>query len=285
MEMKPAAFLAVSLSLLMLSSAVLAAAPDPVASIETLNERGLAAQRKRCLNEASAFYTQVLKQDVPAEPTEQQKALVLKFAPRLANVANEFFGLKDIVAIVHPDKPVIGYHLFWDDDIAYPADNEPCDHEIVWVEYDPESRRVTRVSTYFHGKILSPPEAVDDANAHGGRAFVGVEWGFHGSVPMGGFAAAEPTLRRHWDLAHRHARDVPRSPLARGWPEEYAGDFDAYSKFEVDRDPRPVLKKNGLIYVSRWPTATLNRYCLRYNFAAKPEWPWTVIDPLPKSRG
>jgi hypothetical protein len=279
MEMKLVRFLNAFLSLVILSSAALAAAPTAEESLDVLNQRGVAAQRKRCLGEASAFYTQVLKRDIPAEPTEQQKALVLKFAPRLANVAGEFFGLKDIVAIVHPDKPVIGYHLFWDDDIAYPADNEPCDHEIVWIEYDPESLRVTRVSTYFHGKILSPPEAVEDANAHGGRAFIGVEWGFHGSVPLGGFPAAEPTLRRHWELAHLHAREFPRSPLARGWPTEYPGDFNAYSKFEVERDPRPVLEKNGLSYISRWPTATLDRYCLRYNFAAKPEWPWTPVEP------
>jgi hypothetical protein len=272
MEMISIRGLNVCLVGLILSVATLAARAAEE-SLDVLNQRGVAAQRKRCLNEASAFYTQVLKRDVPAEPTERQKALVLKFAPRLANAAHEFFGLKDIVAIVHPDKPVIGYHLFWDDDIAFPADNEPCDHEIVWIEYDPGSLRVTCVSTYFHGKVLSPPEAVEEANAHGGRAFIGVEWGFHGSVPVGGFPAAEPTLRRHWDLAHSHADEVPRSPLARGWPTEYAGDFATYSKFDVERDPRPALENNGLTYVSRWPIATINRYCLRYNFAAKPEWP------------
>jgi hypothetical protein len=29
--------------------------------------------------------------------------------------------------------------------------------------------------------------------------------------------------------------------------------------------------------VSRWANATLNRYCLRYNFSAKTEWPWLAV--------
>jgi hypothetical protein len=41
----------------------------------------------------------------------------------------------------------------------------------------------------------------------------------------------------------------------------------------VPGDSRPLLQERDLIYVSRWANATLNRYCLRYNFAAKTEWP------------
>jgi hypothetical protein len=44
--------------------------------------------------------------------------------------------------------------------------------------------------------------------------------------------------------------------------------------FGVAFDPVSLLMKRELIYVSRWPNASINRYCLRYNFAAKLEWPW-----------
>jgi len=236
------------------------------------------AHRKRCLSEASAAYTRLLERDRPADPTAEQRALIFKFAPRLYLVDGEFFPLKDIVAILHPDRPVIGYHLFWEDDIAYPADNDPCDHEIVWIEYDPATLKVVRVSTYFHGRVLSPAGAVDEANAHDGQAWIGVEWGFHGSVPWGATELVAETFKKHWELAHIKARDLPRSPLARGWPSSYPGDLAAYSTFSIPHDPAPALRQPGLIYVSRWPMAVLNRYCLRYNFATKTEWPWLAVE-------
>ena len=39
-------------------------------------------------------------------------------------------------------------------------------------------------------------------------------------------------------------------------------------------DAQVLLRERGLAYVSRWANATINRWCLRYNFAAKTEWPW-----------
>lgn len=248
-----------------------AAAADPAALTEW-NERGLAAHRQRCLNDASRAYRELLALDPPVEPTAEQVALVRKYAPRLHLVTGEFFPLGDIVAILHPDRPLIAYRLLWDDDLGFPSDNDPCDHEIVWIEYDPRSGEVTRVSTYFHGAILAPPEAVDDANAHGGRAWIGVEWGFHGSVPQGALEAAHDTLRRHWQGAVA-GRPGPTDPLARGWPERFGGSFDEYVRFSVPHDPRPLLEERRLLWVSRWPMAVLNRYAVRYNVAVKNDWP------------
>ncbi|HWA26611.1 MAG TPA: hypothetical protein VG734_13205 [Lacunisphaera sp.] len=243
--------------------------------LAALNENGLAAHRQRSLNEASRHYRELLKLDPPAEPSAAQRALVFRFAPRIHTVAGEFFPLKDVVAILHPDRPVIGYRLFWEDDIGYPSDNDPCDHEIVWVEYDPVTLKVVRVSAYFHGEILAPPAAVAEANTAGGRPWIGTEWGFHGSVPWGGMDAATPTLRRHWEQAHA-GRPGPADPLARGWPERYAGSYEDYVKFSEPVDPRRLLEAKGIIWVSRWPMATLNRYSLRYNVAVKADWPWTA---------
>ena len=247
------------------------------ADAAALNEQAQAAHRQRRLNEASKLYGQLLQLDPPAEPSARQKELVLRFAPRIHTVAGEFFPLKDVVAIIHPDKPVIGYRLFWEDDLAFPSDGDPCDHEIVWVEYDPTSLQVTRVATYFHGEILAPDAASAEANAAGGRAWIGTEWGFHGSVPWGGLSAAEPTLRKHWERA-RVGRPGPPNPLARGWPEKYPGSFDDYVKFADPVDPRVLLQQKDIIWVSRWPMAALNRYGLRYNVAVKADWPWTVSE-------
>jgi hypothetical protein len=245
--------------------------------LAALDARAMAAHRQRNLGEASRAYAELLALDPPAAPTAAQRALVRKFAPRLHNVAGEFFPLKDVVAIIHPDRPVIGYHLFWEDDIGYPSDNEPCDHEIVWVEYDPVDEEITRVSAYFHGPILAPAAAPAEANAHGGRAWIGVEWGFHGSIPAGGLVLADAKLREHWRLAHAPRAGRRRDPLARGWPEKFPGDYEAYVKFDVANDDVVAkLQANDFVDVSRWPNAVIDRCCLRYNFAAKTEWPWAA---------
>src|SRR3954464_3464469 len=110
--------------------------------LAALNAQGFAAHLKRNLGDSTPLYKKLLQLDPPAVPTVEQRARVLKFAPRLHTVPQEFFPLKDIVAIIHPNKPVIGYHLFWEDDIGFPSDNDPCDHEIVWVEYDPTTLKV-----------------------------------------------------------------------------------------------------------------------------------------------
>jgi hypothetical protein len=247
------------------------------AALSALNAEAQAAHTKRNLGDSTPLYKQLLAAEPPAPPTAEQRALVMRFAPRLYNVPNEFFPLKDIAAILHPDRPIIAYHLFWEDDLGFPSDNDPCDHEVVWVEYDPVKKNVTRVSTYWHGRIVSTEDAAAEANAHEGRPWIGVEWGFHGSIPwkaQGNVKVVDDILRDHYNSAHTGLKSRPRDPLARGWPIEYTGDFKAFTNFSVSNDPRPMLQERELIYVSRWANATLNRYCLRYNFAAKTEWPW-----------
>jgi hypothetical protein len=169
--------------LALLAVFVVHAGAADTSELEAINAAAQSAHGKRNLGDATPLYKQLLAAEPPAEPTAAQRELVLKFAPRLHNVAGEFFPLKDIAAILHPDKPIVAYHLFWEDDLGFPSDNDPCDHEVVWVEYDPATQRVTRVHTYWHGRIVTTEAAAGEANEHDGRAWIGVEWGFHGSVP------------------------------------------------------------------------------------------------------
>ena len=253
-----------------------AAAAD-LDAVAALVAQSQAAHDKRCLNEASGFYREALALDPPTAPSDKQFAFVMKFAPRLHTVPGEFFPLRDIVAIIHPDRPVIAYHLFWDDDIDFPADNEPADHEIVWVEYDPTSQTVTKVSAYLHSYIVQGEGAAEEANAHGGRPWIGVEWGKHGSLPWGAADGAEgagKVLQHNWTALSTTGRQKQDHPLARGWPLKFVGDFNAYKEFSRPFDPRDQLEGKRLILVSRWSNAAINQYCLRYNFAPKTQWPW-----------
>jgi hypothetical protein len=248
---------------------------DP--AVAALIAQGQAAHDKRCLNEASAFYRQALELDPPQSPSTEQIDRVMRFAPRLYTVRGEYFPLKDIVAVIHPDRPVIAYHLFWDDDIDFPADNEPADHEIVWVEFDPATGRVKEISAYLHSYIAHGEGAAADADAHGGRPWIGVEWGKHGSLPLNspkGAGGADKVLRHNWTQLHTQGRKRQDHPLAREWPVKFEGDFEAYCNYSEEVDPRPLLRERRLMIVSRWPNAAINQHCLRYNFAPKTEWPW-----------
>src|SRR5215212_8915641 len=102
-----------------------------LARLEAINAQAQVAHAKRNLGASTPLYKELLAADPPASPTATQRALVMKFAPRLHNVPTEFFPLKDIAVILHPEKPIIAYHLFWEDDLGFPSDNDPCDHEVV----------------------------------------------------------------------------------------------------------------------------------------------------------
>ncbi|MBA3062172.1 MAG: tetratricopeptide repeat protein, partial [Atribacteria sp.] len=135
---------------------------------------GYAYHLMRRLMEASSKYEIVLKLDPPQTPSEEFFKLSLKYAPRIFVNPKEYFKLKDLVAVIHPIKPIIAYNLFWEDDIDYPGDNDPSDHEVVWIEFSKNKGKVIGVYTYFHKAILSTEEAVKDANLHNQRARINV---------------------------------------------------------------------------------------------------------------
>jgi hypothetical protein len=262
--------------------------------------RGVAHHLERRLDDASREYARTLELDPPREPGEREWAIVRRFVPRVYTTPSEFFPLRDFAAIVHPDERLIAYHLFWEDDIDFPEDNDPCDHEVMWVQYAANGRGVERIWTYFHGRVLEGGEAaLADARSHDGRPRISVQWGKHGSMPVGWeqmsiVANAGETERDYlplerpitieqynratFDKLHKDGRRLIEHPLGRrlGWPARFTGDWKAFIDFTRLVDPVPMLDRARMAKVSRWNSATIDQHFLTYNFRPKTEWPIAV---------
>jgi len=263
------------------------------ADLSGVNGQAIEAHERRSLDEASALYSRILKAGAPSGPTPEQKRLARRFAPRIYTTPTEPFPLKDFAVIMHPTEPLIAYHFFWEDDIDFPDDNDPCDHELMWVRYDPASGKVTGYATYFHGRILvAPPEAVEDANRHGGRPRVFSQWGKHGSMPPGWeklqivadagdverayypnrLISLEQYQRGTYQKLSTVGRQEQDSPLSRGWPAKFSGSWQDFVNFSRLVDPLKWLDRTGYIKVSCWNNAVIDRHFLLYNFRPKTEW-------------
>lgn len=265
--------------------------PDPAAAKAA---QANAYHLQRRLDEASVRYLELLSLEPAAAPNANQRAAILRFAPRVFQVSSDPFGLKDVAAIHHPTEPMIAYHFFWDDDIDFPEDNDPCDHEVVWVRYDPAAMKVVSFHTYFHDRILSSPDAIADAARNGQRPRVNIQWGKHGSLPYGWeklsirpnsgdiernylevdklVSLADYNMAAYRKL-HTEGRRLPDHPLGRDWPRRFEGDWSDFIAFNKAIDIRPMLEKNGFMAVSRWNNAVINQRFLAYNFRPKTEWP------------
>ena len=79
-------------------------------------------------------------QTVPGTLSRESDAAILarSLAPVLFLQRDERFPLERVVAVVHPTRSVIAYHLLWRDDAhgSWIPFTTPTDQEIVWVGYD-----------------------------------------------------------------------------------------------------------------------------------------------------
>ena len=259
------------------------------------HEAGIAHHLERSLDRASAEYDRALSLDPPRTPSADDRRRLLDFAPRVFVTANEPFALKDAAAILHPERRLVAYHLFWDDDVDFPDDNDPSDHEVLWIAYD-ERGGIVRVVTLFHGRLVEGSSAtIEDARGHGGRPRIEVQWGKHGPMPAGWRdlkIASEESDRdtgipdgltltledynaRSWRKLSTEGTRRRDHPLAvrYGWPARFEGSLAAFTAFTREIDIRPLLEKRSMMLVSRWNSASLARYLLFYNFRPKLEWP------------
>jgi len=246
---------------------------------------GYAYHLMRRLMEASSEYEIVLKLDPPQTPSEEFFKLSLRYAPRIFVNPKEYFKLKDLVAVIHPIKPIIAYNLFWEDDIDYPGDNDPSDHEVVWIEFNKSKGKVTGVYTYFHQAILFTEEAVKDADLHDQRAKINVQWGEHGSLPLGweklhpeaifekiGKKIKIKNMAKRYQELSKSIKN-PHHPLAKDWPKKFVGSYKDFITFTKYIEIRRFLTKKKMVIISLWPNAVINQYFLNYNYFPKKQWP------------
>ncbi|MGH9674663.1 MAG: protein-disulfide reductase DsbD N-terminal domain-containing protein [Bryobacteraceae bacterium] len=243
--------------------------------------------RTRRLDEASAAYARALKLAPARDPSPAEREQILKFAPRVLAHPRDPFPMLDAAAVMHAKYPWIAYHFFWEDDIDFPDDNDPCDHELMWVEMDGTRTKVISYYTYFHGRLLK-------GEPKDGAALVVVQWGKHGTMPLdwrslrlvadsGDVEASHLKLnegipledynRATWLKLSTIGRQSQDSPLARGWPLKFTGAWDDFVDFSKPVDIAARLVGKGFMKVGWFNNAVINRHFLRYNFSAKTEWP------------
>ena len=205
-----------------------------------------------------------------------------RFMPRVFTTRTEPFELKDVVVVIHPDESLrlIGYHLFWQDDIDYLTDNDPADHEVVWVRYSRELA-VEGAWSYWHDTILHTAKSVPHANANGGRVGVNVQWGKHGSLLEGWEEkiGIDARLSEHPDhpplefsrlREGRYKADVPYGDR---WPERFDGELADFVGFQNEIDLLERLAEHQMVAVGRFANALVARWFLPYNFRPKHDWP------------
>jgi hypothetical protein len=258
---------------------------------------GIEHHLSRRLDDASREYARSLELEPSRALTSGELELVRRFAPRLYTTPREFFALKDFAIIVHPRRRLIAYHFFWEDDIDFPEDNDPCDHELMWVQYSQDTRAIEQIWTYFHGRLLRGTEAaLADARQHAMRPRVSVQWGKHGSMPADwenlAIAATEGDIERKYLPVDRQitlkqyneatfkklntdGRRLMEHPLARrlGWPQRFTGTWADFVAFSREVDVMAFLDRTQMVRVSRWNSATIDQHFLPYNFRPKTEWP------------
>lgn len=253
---------------------------------------GIAFHLERCLENAAREYDAALALDPPAEPTAGQRARVLRLVPRVFVTPNEPFALRDVAAILHPSERIVAFHFFWEDDIDFPDDGEPSDHEVAWVRYD-ASGNAAALSTLFHGRVITSQQPMR-GNGPDGRPRIDVQWGKHGPMPrdwrrlsiateesdsdVGIADGQEMTLldynRATWRKLATGTR-AKHHPLAvhHRWPTRYEGDVSSFTTFSREIDVRGLLARRAMMLISRWNSGTLARYLILYNFRPKLEWP------------
>lgn len=124
-------------------------------------------------------------------PADSSARLARALAPLLYLQRDEWFPLQRVVAVLHPTRPVIAYHLLWQDDVngSWIPFTVPTDEEVVWVGFD-SSRAPTDIWTYWHGTLLH-------ADWHQrGQVAIDVQWGKHGSLPHGLIESDLPSIKK-----------------------------------------------------------------------------------------
>ncbi len=193
--------------------------------------------------------------------------LARSLAPVLFLQRDEWFPLERVVAVVHPQRSIIAYHLLWRDDVhgAWIPFTVPTDQEVVWVGYD-STNAPRDVWTYWHGKILH------SAWSDRGPAQFGVQWGKHGSLPLGIVESDLPGLQKlnaFYLFSWLGLPDIWLGRLTRRGPMCFCRGYDRYREFS-----RPMLVGDRLdaVLETEDPNGALVAVFGK-PFSRKPLWP------------
>lgn len=155
--------------------------------------------------------------------------LARALAPVLFVQRDERFELERVVAVLHPSRRVIAYHLLWRDDIhgSWIPFTIPTDQETVWVGYD-TAGAPTEVWANWHGTVLHTPWIAR------GPVAINVQWGKHGSMPRGLIESDLPGFKKLNDFYAMHYLgiwDIWLGKLTRPGPGCFCHDYRRYREF------------------------------------------------------
>jgi hypothetical protein len=196
-----------------------------------------------------------------------QAQLARALAPVLFVHRDESFPLERVVAVLHPSRRVIAYHLLWRDDAhgSWIPFTVPTDQEIVWVGYD-ESGAPTELWAFWHGKILH----TDWRNR--GTVGVNVQWGKHGSLPRGVIESDLPRfgkLNTFYAFSWLGFWDLWLGRLTRPGPGCFCHGYDRYREFS-----RPLVLGDRIDVVAQLEDPkTLLGEVFGKPFSKKKPWP------------
>jgi hypothetical protein len=176
-------------------------------------------------------------------PADPRAELVRSLAPVLFLQRDETFALERVVAVLHPTKNLIAYHLLWRDDAhgSWIPFTVPTDEEIVWVGFD-STHAASELWTFWHGKILHTPWPQK-------AVAINVQWGKHGSMPRGLIESDLPplrTLNSFYAFHYLAAWDMWLGKLTRPGPGCFCHSYRRYREFD-----RPLMVADHIDAIAR----------------------------------
>ncbi len=198
--------------------------------------------------------------------------LALRFAPVLSLQPDEPYSVAAVVAVFHPSRPIIAYHIFFDDAFLDES-GASLDHEISWVEYDPVTLKVADVFTLWHQSVLRTDRCLEDAKASGQRPSIDVQWGQHGLLPSGwrSLMTARPRLElaTHYEAARHIDRLSNASATKRA--VSFRGSYDDYLTFTVKVRTADYIQEENVTSVEH--SLEFLKSLLKADFPPRKEWP------------
>ncbi len=205
--------------------------------------------------------------------TADLATVALRFAPILLLNPDEPFRIVAVFGVHHPWKPLIAYHIFFEDDVFMAGRGKSLDHEIAWVEYDPVTLKTADVFTLWHRTVLRTESCPMDAKASGQRPIIEIEWGQHGPLPSGwrSIGAARPRLElaMHYEVV-RYINRLPKAS-SRKPAFSFRGSYADYLTFTKKVDTAGYLSGRNVAKAEH-SQKILGSY-LEATFLPKKEWP------------